>query len=91
MDFKKFITENHPDPDFVFGMDSYDFEQIVVLAENFAKKKAESESYYHKQDINQLELERKAYYAGWVHGDLDTGGNFEKWKEAQNKKENIKK
>lgn len=41
MDFKKFIIENHPDPDSVFGIDKYDFEQIVVLAENFAKKELE--------------------------------------------------
>ena len=38
MDFKKFIQDNHPDPDSVFGIDNYDFEQIVVLAQNFAKE-----------------------------------------------------
>ena len=33
-----------------------------------------------KSDSEQLGLERKAYYAGWTHGNLDIGGNFEKWK-----------
>lgn len=47
MDFKKFIIENHPDPDSVFGIDKYDFEQIVVLAENFAKKQVEAINYTH--------------------------------------------
>ena len=42
MDFKKFIIENHPDPDSVSGIDKYNFEQIVVLAENFAKKQVEA-------------------------------------------------
>ena len=45
MDFKKFIVENHPDPDSVVGIDKYDFEQIVVLAENFAKKQVEAINY----------------------------------------------
>jgi len=47
MDFKKFIIENHPDPDSVFGIDKYDFEQIVILAENFAKKEVEAINYTH--------------------------------------------
>lgn len=45
MDFKKFIIENHPDPDSVFGIDKYDFEQIVILAESFAKKEVEAINY----------------------------------------------
>ena len=36
-----------------------------------------------KSDSEQLGLERKAYYAGWTHGDLDMGGNFEKWKKSK--------
>ena len=39
-------------------------------------------------DVSQqrelLVLEKKAYYAGWTHGDLDMGGNFEKWKNRTN-------
>lgn len=38
MDFKKFILENHPDPDSTYVIDNSDFEQIVVLAEKFAKE-----------------------------------------------------
>ena len=36
-----------------------------------------------ESDSEQLGLERKAYYAGWTHGNLDIGGNFEKWKESK--------
>ena len=32
--FKQFILETHPDPDFAMG----DFDQLCVLAENYAKK-----------------------------------------------------
>lgn len=64
MGFKKFIIENHPDPDSVFGIDKYDFEQIVILAENFAKKEVEAINYTHccKSDSDQLNA-----FVDWWH------------------------
>ena len=68
MDFKKFIIENHPDPDSVFGIDKYDFEQIVILAENFAKKEVEAINYTHccESDSEQLKDEEIPKIDDWI-------------------------
>ena len=74
MDFKKFIIENHPDPDSVFGIDKYDFEQIVVLAENFAKKQVEAISYTHCcTELKAVDIESVADMVDpfWADGSED--------------------
>jgi len=58
---------------------------LIEIMTDFAKKEVEAINYTHccKSDSEQLGLERKAYYAGWTHRDLDIGGNFEKWKKSK--------
>ena len=71
MKFKDYILEHHPDPDSVFGIDNYNFEQIVVLAENYAKdyhaKQSSIFGVVQAKPDKVCELVREEF-DGWIFG-----------------------
>lgn len=61
-DFKTFIKDNHPDPDFAMG----DFDQLCVLAEMYAKQKLE-----------EVKRETKEDYFNPAYNEFQNGRKFQ--------------